>query len=170
MQFTSVFFYQITMKITMIRNGVLFAFPLLMLIFLISCEDKKLQSPEHKIDLFADERHEGKAYVMSEEECYEKSQIVIATSDVKLVDSSSGRGKAVFIYKIGSGDIVKATTDSTVNYPMQFLSNYKLKLAKDSMYMYLQKLNGYRFIAKEKNLKYQWLKGASVYSLGEESK
>lgn len=154
----------------MIKSRIIYALPLFFAAFLISCEDKKLQSPEHKIDLFADERHEGTAYVMSEEECYDQSHLVIASSDVKLVDSSSGRGKAVFIYKIHSGELVKAIRDSAINYPLEFLSNYKLKLSKDSMYLYLQKLNGYRFIAKEKNLKYQWLKGASVYSVGKENK
>ncbi|GAB0155324.1 hypothetical protein CHRYSEOSP005_05850 [Chryseobacterium sp. Alg-005] len=154
----------------MIKSRVIYALPLFFLAFLISCEDKKLQRPEHKIDLFADERHEGKAYVMSEEECYDQSQLVIATSDVKLADSSSGRGKAVFIYKVSSGELVKTTRDSAINYPLQFLSNYRLKLKKDSMYLYLQKLKGYRFIAKEKNLKYQWLKGASVYSVAKENK
>lgn len=151
----------------MIKSRVIYALPLFFMVFLTSCEDKKLQSPEHKIDLFADERREGTAYVMSEEECYDQSQLVIASSEVKLVDSSSGRGKAVFIYKIYSGELMKSTRDSAVSYPLEFLSNSRLKLKKDSMYLYLQKLNGYRFIAKEKNLKYQWLKGASVYSVKE---
>lgn len=170
MHFYIGFFLPDTMKIIMERSKFIYALPLFIVAFLISCEDKKLQSPEHKIDLFADERHEGKAYVMSEEECYDQSQMVITSADVKLVDSSSGRSKAVFIYRINSGDLVKTTRDSAVHYPLQFLSNSRLKLGKDSMYIYLQKLNGYRFIAKEKNLKYQWLKGASVYSVGKENK
>jgi len=133
--------------------------PIFLVIF--SCEEKKLQQ-DHPIDLFADERQEGKAYVMNKQECFDASDMVVSTSDIKLIDSSLGRGKSVFIYKIKSGELLKATRDSIVNYPFQILSNQRLKL-KSPMYVYLKKLEGYRFIAKERDLKYRWLKGASVY-------
>jgi hypothetical protein len=142
--------------------------PLLFMAFLISCEDKKIEN-QHTIDLFADERQEGKAYIMNEQECFDASDMVVSTSDVKLVDSSSGRGQSVFIYRIPAGKVLKTTRDSVVAFPLQILSNQRLKLKKDSMYMYLKRLQGYPFIAKEKNLKYQWLKAAPVYSVKQEN-
>lgn len=166
MPLTSVFFYQI-MKFNVTKSTLKYFSPLLFMILMMSCE-KKYQRPDHyEIDLFADERQEGKAYVMNPEECYNASAMVIASHEVKLVDSSSGRGKSFFIYKVNSGKIMKTTRDSAVQYPLQFLSEQKLKLKKDSIYVYLEKLEGYRFIAEEMELKYQWLRGAPVYSVKE---
>jgi len=139
--------------------------PIFLIIF--SCEEKKIQT-DQQIDLFADERQQGQAYIMNEKECFDTSDMVVSTSDMKLVDSSTGRGKSVFIYKINSGELLKTTRDSIVNYPFQILSNQRLKL-KTPMYVYLKKLEGYRFIAEEKHLKYQWLKGAPVYSVKKEN-
>lgn len=164
MHSTSVFFYQIIKYFNM-KGRLLYFLPLF--IFVFSCEEKKIQQ-EHKIDLFADERQEGKAYVMSEQECFDASDLVISTSDIKLADSSTGRGKAVFIYKIKSGEVLKTTRDSIVNFQMQILANQRLKL-KSPMYVYLKRLEGYRFIAKDKHLKYQWLKAAPVYSVEREN-
>ncbi|WBV60196.1 hypothetical protein PFY12_14305 [Chryseobacterium camelliae] len=133
------------------------------IMFVISCEEKKPQI-EHKIDLFAGEREIGKAYVMNEKECFDASEIVLSTSKLKLMDSSSGRGKPVFIYKVDSGNVLKTTRDSVITYPFQFLSSQKLNFKKDSsVYVYLKKLEGFRFIAEEKHLKYQWVKGASAF-------
>ncbi|PXW12956.1 MULTISPECIES: hypothetical protein [unclassified Chryseobacterium] len=140
--------------------------PIMLIILLISCE-KKYQSPGHyENDLFADEHQEGKAYIMNRDECFDGSELVIASSDVILSDSSKGRGKSFFLYKVKSGKVLKTVRDSTVEMPMLFLSQYKLKINNtDSMYVYLKKLEGYRFIAKDRNLKYQWLKAAPVYSV-----
>ncbi|REC47223.1 hypothetical protein [Chryseobacterium pennipullorum] len=141
-------------------------FPALLMIIL-SCE-KKYQSPGHyEEDLFAHERKEGKAYIMNEDECFDGSELVIASSDVKLADSSKGRGRSFFIYKIRSGRTLKTVRDSIVEYPMQFLSVQRLKLNKtdDSIYVYLKHLEGYRFIAKDKKLRYQWLRAAPVYAV-----
>ncbi|KAB1229538.1 hypothetical protein [Chryseobacterium viscerum] len=140
--------------------------PAIVMTLLISCE-KKYQSPGHyENDLFADERQEGKAYIMNESECFDGSELVIASSTVKLADSSKGRGKSFFLYKVKSGKVLKTVRDSTVDTPFMFLSPYKLKIKNtDSIYVYLKKLEGYRFIAKDRNLKYQWLKAAPVYSV-----
>jgi hypothetical protein len=92
--------------------------------------------------------------------------MVVSTSNIKLIDKSLGRGKSVFIYKVNSGQVLKTTRDSVVSFPFQFLANQELRFKKDSTsYVYLKKLQGYRFIAKEMNLKYQWLKAAPVYSV-----
>ncbi len=141
------------------KKQLLYLLPVLCL--LLNCEDTKRQQ-NYKIDLFADERQEGKAYVMNEKECFDASDLVLSTDQIKPVDSSSGRGKSVFIYRISSGEVLKTTRDSIVVFPLQIISGQRLKL-KSPMYVYLKKLEGYRFIAKEKNLKYQWLKGAPVY-------
>ncbi|WP_228413667.1 hypothetical protein [Chryseobacterium sp. CH21] len=140
--------------------------PATLMVILISCE-KKYQSPgTYENDLFAQERQEGKAYIMNKDECFDGSELVITSSDVKLTDSSKGRGKSFFLYKVRSGKVLKTVRDSTVDMPMMFLSQYKLKIkSTDSMYVYLKKLDGYRFIAKDRNLKYQWLKAAPVYSV-----
>ncbi|WP_284463936.1 hypothetical protein [Chryseobacterium sp.] len=139
--------------------------PALLMVFLVSCE-KKYQSPgQYEEDLFADERQEGKAYIMDEEECFDGSELVLSSSNVKLADSSKGRGKSFFIYKVRSGKVLKTVRDSTLEFPMEFLSPYRLKLKNDSMYVYLKNLEGYRLIAKDRNLKYQWLKAAPVYSV-----
>lgn len=147
------------------KGRLLYFLPLI--IFAFGCEEKKLQQ-EHKIDLFADERQEGKAYIMNAQECFDASDLVVSTSDIKLADSSVGRGRAIFIYKIKSGEVLKTTRDSVVNFPLQILSNQRLKL-KSPMYAYLKKLEGYRFIAKDKHLKYQWLKGAPAYPVKQEN-
>jgi hypothetical protein len=147
------------------NTKLIFSLPLVLMALLVSCE-KKYQSPDqYEEDLFADERQEGKAYIMDEEECFDGSELVLASSNVKLADSSKGRGKSFFLYKVRSGKVLKTVRDSTLEMPMMFLSPHKLKLKEDSMYLYLKKLDGYRFIAKERNLKYQWLRGASVYSV-----
>lgn len=134
------------------------------LVFLaVGCEEKKLQQ-EHKIDLFANERQEGKAYVMKPQECFDESDLVISSADINLIDKSSGRGKLVFIYKVNSGDVLKSTRDSVVNFPFHFLSTQQLMFRRDAAsYIYLKKLQGYRFIAKPMHLKYTWLKAAPVY-------
>ena len=136
------------------------------MVLLISCE-KKYQSPgQYENDLFADERQEGKAYIMNKDECFNGSELVIASSDVKLTDSSKGRGKSFYLYKVRSGKVLKTVRDSTVEMPMLFLSQYKLKIKNtDSMYVYLKNLEGYRFLKKDRNLNYQWLKAAPVYSV-----
>ncbi len=130
-----------------------------------SCEEKKLQQ-DHPIDLFADERQEGKAYVMKPQECLDGSDMVVSSSSIKLIDQSQGRGKSIFIYRVNSGEVLKTMRDSVVSFPFQFLSNQRLMFKRDSAsYIYLKKLEGYRFIAKQMNLKYQWLKAAPVYSV-----
>ncbi|MDR3022594.1 hypothetical protein [Chryseobacterium sp.] len=140
--------------------------PAILMVLLISCE-KKYQSPgQYENDLFADERQEGKAYIMNKDECFDGSELVIASSDVKLTDSSKGRGKSFYLYKVRSGKVLKTVRDSTVEMPMLFLSQYKLKIKNtDSMYVYLKNLEGYRFLKKDRNLNYQWLKAAPVYSV-----
>ncbi|GEN77656.1 hypothetical protein [Chryseobacterium hagamense] len=135
------------------------------LLGLAGCEEKKLQH-SHKIDLFADERQEGKAYVMKPQECFYESDMVVSSADIQLVDQSSGRGKSIFIYRVNSGKVLKTTRDSVVVFPFQFLSNQRLMFRRDSTsYTYLKKLEGYRFIAKQMKLNYQWLKAAPVYSV-----
>lgn len=164
MHFYIGFFLPIPMNIKM-NIKLAMSLPLLLMVLLVSCE-KKYQSPgQYEEDLFADERQEGKAYIMNEEECFDGSELVLASSEVKLADSSKGRGKPFFLYKVKSGKIVKTVRDSVLDMPMMFLSPHKIKLQEDSMYLYLKKLDGYRFIAKDRNLKYQWLRGASVYSV-----
>lgn len=149
-------------------KGWLFYFlPIIFVIF--SCEDKRVQQ-NHPIDLFADEIKEGKAYIMKPQECFDESDMVISSSNIKLIDQSQGRGKSIFIYKLISGKVEKTTRDSIVDFPFSFLSNQQLKFKKDSAsYIYLKKMEGYRFIAKEKHLKYQWLKAAPVYSVQKEN-
>lgn len=140
--------------------------PAILMVLLISCE-KKYQSPgQYENDLFADEHQEGKAYIMNKDECFNGSELVIASSDVKLTDSSKGRGKSFYLYKVRSGKVLKTVRDSIVEIPMLFLSQYKLKIKNtDSMYVYLKNLEGYRFLKKDRNLNYQWLKAAPVYSV-----
>lgn len=134
-----------------------------------SCKDKRVQQ-NHPIDLFADEIKEGKAYIMKPQECFDESDMVISSSNIKLIDQSQGRGKSIFIYRVNNGKVEKTTRDSMVAFPFSFLSNQQLMFRKDSTsYIYLKKLEGYRFIAKEKHLKYQWLKAAPVYSVQKEN-
>lgn len=165
MHFYIGFLLPIHMKINVIKKSLSFFLPVFLLIVLSGCE-KKYEAPDHyAVDLFKDERTEGKAYIMNEEECFDGSELVIASGNVKLTDSSKGRGKTFFLYKVKSGKIMKTIRDSVVDYPFMFLSDQRLKLKNDSLYLYLKKLEGYRFIAAERNLKYQWLKAAPVYSV-----
>jgi hypothetical protein len=136
---------------------------------IFSCEEKKLQQ-DHPIDLFADERQEGKAYIMKPQECFDGSDMVVSSSNIKLIDKSSGRGKSIFIYRVNEGKVLKTTRDSIVVFPFNFLSNQQLMFKRNSeSYIYLKKLEGYRFIAKEMDLKYQWLKAAPVYQVKKEN-
>lgn len=153
------------MKFNM-NKKLIIGLPAILMVLLISCE-KKYQSPgQYENDLFADERQEGKAYIMNKDECFDGSELVIASSDVKLADSSKDRGKSFYLYKVRSGKVLKTVRDSTVEMPMLFLSQYKLKIKNtDSMYVYLKNLEGYRFLKKDRNLNYQWLKAAPVYSV-----
>ncbi len=153
------------MKFNM-NKKLIIGLPAILMVLLISCE-KKYQSPgQYENDLFADEHQEGKAYIMNKDECFNGSELVIASSDVKLTDSSKGRGKSFYLYKVRSGKVLKTVRDSTVEMPMLFLSQYKLKIKNtDSMYVYLKNLEGYRFLKKDRNLNYQWLKAAPVYSV-----
>ncbi|MDN5478036.1 MAG: hypothetical protein L0G39_13950 [Chryseobacterium sp.] len=165
MHFYIGFLLPIHMKINVIKKSLSFFLPVFLLIVLSGCE-KKYEAPNHyAVDLFKDERTEGKAYIMNEEECFDGSELVIASGNVKLTDSSKGRGKTFFLYKVKSGKIMKTIRDSVVDYPFMFLSDQRLKLKNDSIYLYLKKLEGYRFIAAERNLKYQWLKAAPIYSV-----
>lgn len=144
--------------------------PIFLTAFLVGCEKKYQRPDEYKVDLFKDERSENQAYVMSEDEAFDKSEMVLSSSTTKLVDSSSGRGKPFYIYKISSAGIEKTTRDSVVSFPIEILSTQKLKFEKDSSYIFLEKLNGFRFIAEEMKIKYQWVTGAPVYPLRKESK
>ncbi|WP_123895819.1 hypothetical protein [Chryseobacterium lactis] len=150
------------------KKKLIMSLPVVWMAFFVSCE-KKYQSPAHyEEDLFADEKQEGKAYIMNKEECFDGSELVIAGSGVKLIDSSKGRGRGFFIYKVNAGKVLKTVRDSTVEFPIKFLSPQRLKLkdhGNDSIYVYLKQLKGYRFIAEDMNLKYQWLKSAPVYSV-----
>jgi len=153
------------MKFNM-NKKLIIGLPAILMVLLLSCE-KKYQSPgQYENDLFADEHQEGKAYIMNKDECFNASELVIASSDVKLTDSSKGRGKSFYLYKVRSGKVLKTVRDSTVEMPMLFLSQYKLKIKNtDSMYVYLKNLEGYRFLKKDRNLNYQWLKAAPVYNV-----
>jgi hypothetical protein len=149
------------------KGRLLHFLPIILVIF--SCEEKKLQQ-DHPIDLFADERQEGKAYIMKPQECFDGSDMVISSSNIKLIDKSSGRGKSIFIYRVNKGKVLKTTRDSIVVFPFNFLSNQQLMFKRNSeSYIYLKKLEGYRFIAKEMDLKYQWLKAAPVYQVKKEN-
>jgi hypothetical protein len=149
------------------KGRLLYFLPIILIIF--SCEEKKLQQ-DHPIDLFSDERQQGKAYIMNEKECLDASDMVVSSSNIKLIDRSSGRGKSIFIYRVNEGKVLKTTRDSVVVFPFNFVSNQQLMFKRNSeFYIYLKKLEGYRFIAKEMDLKYQWLKGAQVYSVKKEN-
>lgn len=149
------------------KGRLLHFLPIILVIF--SCEEKKLQQ-DHPIDLFADERQEGKAYIMKPQECFDGSDMVVSSSNIKLIDKSSGRGKSIFIYRVNEGKVLKTTRDSVVVFPFNFLSNQQLMFKRNSeSYIYLKKLEGYRFIAKEMDLKYQWLKAAPVYQVKKEN-
>ncbi|MDQ0593551.1 hypothetical protein QFZ37_001920 [Chryseobacterium ginsenosidimutans] len=149
------------------KGRLLYFLPIILIIF--SCEEKKLQQ-DHPIDLFANERQEGKAYIMKPQECFDGSDMVVSSSNIKLIDKSSGRGKSIFIYRVNEGKVLKTTRDSIVVFPFNFLSNQQLMFKNNSeSYIYLKKLEGYRFIAKEMDLKYQWLKAAPVYQVKKEN-
>ncbi|MCS3868747.1 hypothetical protein J3D55_001663 [Chryseobacterium ginsenosidimutans] len=149
------------------KGRLLYFLPIILIIF--SCEEKKLQQ-DHPIDLFSDERQQGKAYIMNEKECLDASDMVVSSSNIKLIDRSSGRGKSIFIYRVNEGKVLKTTRDSIVVFPFNFVSNQQLMFKRNSeFYIYLKKLEGYRFIAEQKHLKYQWLKGAPVYSVKKEN-
>lgn len=134
-----------------------------------SCEKEYQRPRKYEIDLFKNEKRDtAQAYIMSEDEAYGISDMVVASSDISVTDSSSGRGKAIYIYSINSGDLLFSKRDSVISYPYRFLSNQKLNLKKeknDSVYVFLEKLKGYKSIAETKQIKYQWLKGAPVYLL-----
>jgi hypothetical protein len=163
MQIIHRFFSTKSLKIINMKGRLLYFLPIIFVAF--SCEDKKIEK-DHPIDLFADQRQEGKAYIMKPQECFDGSDMVVSSSNIKLIDQSSGRGKSVYIYRVNGGKVLKTTRDSIVTFPFNFLSNQQLMFKRNTeSYIYLKKLEGYRFIAKDMDLKYQWLKAASVYQV-----
>jgi len=140
-----------------------------LLFAVLSCEKEYQRPRKYEVDLFKNEKKDSnQAYIMSEDEAYGISDMVVASSDISVTDSSSGRGKAIYIYSINSGDLLFSKRDSVISYPYRFLSNQRLNLKKeenDSVYVFLEKLKGYKSIAEVKQIKYQWLKGAPVYLL-----
>lgn len=152
----------------MIKHLVIILSFILMIISLSGCEKKYERPDEYKVDLFANEKGNNQAYVMSKDEAFESSAMVLETSDITIYDSLKGRGKDVFLYKVKSGEILKTTRDTVITYPFVFISNQRLKLEKKSqnpIYIYLQTLKGFKFIAEGTNIKYQWLKAAPVYKI-----
>lgn len=156
------------------KNYSLYILLTLPLLCFLGCEKEYQRPRKYEIDLFKNERNEnGHAYVMPEDEAYGISDMVVASSDITVSDSSSGRGKAVYIYSVNSGDLLFSKRDSVISYPFKFLATQKLNIKKekaDSVYVFLETLKGYKFIAETKKIKYQWLKGAPVYFLDKEKK
>lgn len=150
------------------KNYSFYIFLLVIFISMISCKKEYQRPRRYEIDLFANEKIDTvKPYKMPEDEAYGISDMVVASSDISVVDSSS-RGKKIFIYSINSGDLLFSKRDSVISYPFQFLSTQRLDLKKeqnDSVYVFLETLKGYKSISEMKNIKYQWLRGAPVYLL-----
>lgn len=143
------------------------------LIAFLSCEKKYERPDYYNKDLFEHERGTNQAYVMSKDEAFEASAMVLSSSQIRVSDSSKGRGKDFFIYKLDSAKILKTTRDSVISYPFSFISEKRLKLDKKNqgpVYIYLETLKGYKFIAEERKIKYQWLKAAPVYKIEKEDK
>jgi len=156
------------------KNYSFIIFVFVILFSIIGCKKEYQRPQKYEIDLIANEKKDTvTGYIMSEDEAYGISDMVIASSDISVSDSSSGRGKPIYIYSVNSGDLLFSKRDSAISYPYHFLSNSKLDLKKeknDSVYVFLEKLRGYKSIAEMKNIKYQWLKGAPVYILDNEKK
>lgn len=144
-------------------------FGFIILFPIISCKKEYQRPQKYEIDLFANEKKDTvTGYVMSEDEAYGVSDMVVASSDISVSDSSSGRGKAIYIYRINSGDLLFSKRDSVISYPFQFLSDKRLDFKKeknDSVYVFLEILKGYKSISEMKKIKYQWLRGTPVYLL-----
>lgn len=156
------------------KNYSFIIFVFIILFSIMGCKKEYQRPQKYEIDLFANEKKDTvTGYIMSEDEAYGISDMIIASSDISVSDSSSGRGKPIYIYSVNSGDLLFSKRDSAISYPYHFLSNSKLDLKKeknDSVYVFLEKLRGYKSIAEMKNIKYQWLKGAPVYILDNEKK
>lgn len=165
---TSVFFL-IIFKSGLMKKFTFYTLLASLLFAVLSCEKEYQRPRKYEVDLFKNEKKDSnQAYIMSEDEAYGISDMVVASSDISVTDSSSGRGKAIYIYSINSGDLLFSKRDSVISYPYRFLSNQRLNLKKeenDSVYVFLEKLKGYKSIAEVKQIKYQWLKGAPVYLL-----
>jgi len=165
---TSVFFL-IIFKSGLMKKFTFYTLLTSLLFAVLSCEKEYQRPRKYEVDLFKNEKKDSnQAYIMSEDEAYGISDMVVASSDISVTDSSSGRGKAIYIYSINSGDLLFSKRDSVISYPYRFLSNQRLNLKKeenDSVYVFLEKLKGYKSIAEVKQIKYQWLKGAPVYLL-----
>lgn len=144
-------------------------FGFIILFPIIGCKKEYQRPQKYEIDLFANEKKDTvTGYVMSEDEAYGVSDMVVASSDISVSDSSSGRGRAIYIYRINSGDLLFSKRDSVISYPFQFLSDKRLDFKKeknDSVYVFLEILKGYKSISEMKKIKYQWLRGAPVYLL-----
>ncbi|MFY1047150.1 hypothetical protein [Chryseobacterium sp. GP-SGM7] len=155
------------------KNFTFYIFVFFCMFSIVSCEKEYQRPRKYEIDLFANERKDtAKAYIMSEDEAYGISDMVVASSDISIADSSL-RGKPFYIYRVNSGDLLFSKRDSVIPYPFQFLSHQKLNFKKeknDSVYVFLEILKGYKSIAEIKQIKYQWLKGAPVYRLDNEKK
>ncbi|WP_435522535.1 hypothetical protein [Chryseobacterium indoltheticum] len=64
-------------------------------------------SVKYEIDLFKNEKRDtAQAYIMSEDEAYGISDMVVASSDISVTDSSSGRGKSNLYLQYQFGRLV----------------------------------------------------------------
>lgn len=151
------------------KNYSFYIFAIIIFTLMMSCKKEYQRPQKYEIDLFANEKRDTvKPYMMSEDVAYGVSDMVVASSDISVSDSTSSRGKALFIYSINSGDLLFSKRDSAISYPFYFFSNQRLDLKKeknDSVYVFLETLKGYKTIAETTKIKYQWLRGAPVYLL-----
>lgn len=139
-----------------------------------SCEKKYERPRKYEIDLFNNEKDQAlQRYIMPRDVAYGTSDMVVASDDIYIYKTFNKEKKTFYIYSIDSGKLLFSKRDSAIAYPFDFLSTEKLKLnegSQDSIYIFLEKLHGYRQTAEENNLQYQWLRNAPIYPLNQPEK
>jgi len=129
-----------------------------------SCKKEYVRPDHYAVDLFQNEKNEQKKRVLSHEEAAEKSLIVIKSNETELLSTPVINKKAVYIYKINAGRLMKTDKDSIV-FPVRIISGQDLKLGSaksDSLFMYLIKPGSYKLLVDDFGVRYQILPSSPV--------
>ena len=107
---------------------------------------------------------------MTYKEAVTKSVLTLRTSDIILVDKSSGRGnKPLYLYKVLSGKAIKPAKNYKKKYPIYFIA-YKdilgAKTADGAVVVFIENIQNNKILTRQRNIKYQWMNDAPQVTVG----
>ena len=98
---------------------------------------------------------------LSLDEAFTQSTHVVRTAYLKQIDNSNGRSvKPFYIYQAYEGSFNKPLDTSRNKFPLIFLSKQELfkgKVLRDSVYLFLAPLQGYKVLQENIGIEYEWV-------------